>query len=271
MRIAASVTFAAVLLCGVARARAADPNSAPQQRTHDEKENSCWKVRYRKCDSAVRSDDLVFVFPRDRYKRNPEQVIKRVQIGWNLLKDLTGIDPVKVFGQRIVIGFRHPSDEGGKDCNPGWLLESGGKHGYPGENWPFINIPWGYLKFRDQPEECLTHEMVHAFIHAKPLRDNKKEWIEGMCDFLRLPVFDAVGMCSVGDQRYRLYVASAWKPRANFYHDYAGRLIRWCQRQKLDVRKPDELNAIVPDLWDMDLSEVLGRPLNKTGTSVAPR
>ena len=181
-------------------------------------------------------------------------MVKKLQAGWDVLRKATDIDPVKTFGQRIVIGFRHPIDEGGKDCSPGWSLERGGRHGFPGEKWPFINIPWGYLTNGDQPEECCTHEMVHAFIEAKPLRDNRKEWVEGMCDFLRLPVFDAVGMAKVRADRYRLYRASAWQPRVNFYHDYAGRLIRWCDKHGLDPRKPDQLSKIVSTLWDLDLT-----------------
>ncbi len=35
----------------------------------------------------------------------------------------TGIDQVKTLGQRVVVGFRHPSDEGGKDGNPTALWE----------------------------------------------------------------------------------------------------------------------------------------------------
>ncbi len=207
-----------------------------------------------------RSPDLVFVYPRSLFKRDPVRVVKKLQAGWDLLRKATGIDPIARFGQRIVVGFRHSGDEGGKDCVPGWWLENGAGHGFPGEKWPFINIPRGYLTHGDQPEECLTHEMVHSFIEAKPLRDNKKEWVEGTCDFLRLPVFEAVGLPRVRDERYRLYLASAWKSGANPYHDYAGRLIRWCEKRKLDVRKPDQLAKIVPELWDLDLTAELGKP-----------
>lgn len=227
-------------------------------RTAEEKEESCWKVRYKMCDGVERSSDLVFVYPRSLWRRDAAKVVKKLQAGWDVLRKATGIDPVKKFGQRVVIGFRHPSDEGGKDCVPGWWMERGGKSGFPDERWPFINIPWGYLKSADQPEECLTHEMVHAFIEAKPLRDNRKEWVEGMCDFLRLPVFTAVGMSQVRDERYRRYRSSAWTPGANAYHDYAGRLIYSCEKEKLSTRKPEDLAKIAATLWDMDLTEALG-------------
>jgi hypothetical protein len=251
--------LAAMLFPSRAWCQAGEKPMPATARTSEEKEESCWKVRYGKFDGVQRSADLVFVYPRALFRRDPAKVVKRLQAGWDLLRKATDIDPVNTFGQRIVIGFRHPGDEGGKDCVPGWWLERGGKHGFAGEKWPFINIPWGYLTSADQPEECLTHEMVHAFIEAKPLKDNRKEWVEGMCDFLRLPVFAAVGMPQVRDERYRLYRSSAWQPNVNFYHDYAGRLFYWCQNQKLDVRKPDQLSKIVPTLWEMDLTEALGQ------------
>jgi len=251
-------SLAAVSLLCFGWATADEKKDTKSSRTAEEKEDSCWKVRYSKCEGVERSTDLVFVYPRG-WRRDPAKVMKRLQAGWDVLRKATDIDPVKTFGQRIVVGFRHPSDEGGKDCVPGWWLERGGKYGFSGEKWPFINIPWGYLTSADQPEECLTHEMVHAFIEAKPLKDNRKEWVEGMCDFLRLPVFAAVGMTQVRDSRYRSYRLSAWRPGSNAYHDYAGRLIIWSEKQKLDLRKPEQLSQIVSTLWDLDLTEELGQ------------
>jgi hypothetical protein len=246
-----------ILCLGQAPADAKKGANAP--RSAEDKELSCWTVRYSQCDGVERSGDLVFVFPRAAWRRDPAKVVKKLQAGWDLLRKATDIDPVKTFGQRVVVGFRHPKDEGGKDCVPGWWMESGGKHGFPRERWPFINIPWGYLSGKDQPEECLTHEFVHAFIEARPLRDNRKDWVEGMCDFLRLPVFGAFDMARARDERYRQYRSSAWKPGANSYHDYAGRLIYWSEKRGLDVRKPEHLAKIVPALWDMDLTEALGQ------------
>ncbi len=251
---------AAVSLLSFAAPGAGQKPAPAKPRPAEEKEESCWKARYGKCDGVERSADIVFVYPRGLFRRDPAQVVKRLQAGWDLLRTATEIDPTRAFGQRVVVGFRHPSDEGGKDCAPGWSRESGTPHGFRGERWPFINIPWGYLGRGDQPEECCTHEMVHAFIAARPLRDNRKEWVEGMCDFLRLPVFEAVGMPAVRDERYRLYRASAWQPGVNYYHDYAGRLIRWCERRHLDVRKKDQLAKVVPTLWNLDLTADLGQP-----------
>lgn len=257
---AGCLAAAGSLLC-LEPVAAQDAKAPAKERSAEQKESSCWQVRYSKCDGVERSADLVFVYPRRLFKKDPQRVVKKLQAGWDVLRKATNIDPVARFGQRIVVGYRHPGDEGGKDCSPGWWLENGTGHGFRGERWPFINVPWGYLNSGDQPEECLTHEMVHAFIEAKPLRDNKKDWVEGMCDFLRLPVFEAVGMPRVRDERYRLYRSSAWKPGANSYHDYAGRLIRWCEQRKLDVRKQDQLPKIVPTLWNLDLTAELGQPL----------
>lgn len=251
-----------LLLFAGARLGADDSKASPAARTARQKEDSCWKARYSQCDGVVRSADLVFVYPTALYRRDAVKVIKKLQTGWNLLRKVTGIDPMKHFGQRVVVGFRHPSDEGGKDCNPSAVWEEATRYGFPGETWISINIPWGYLGHQqDQPEECMTHEMVHHFIAAKPLRVKNGKWIEGMCDFLRLPVFDVMGMRSVADKRYKLYRSVAWKPGADFYHDYAGRLIRYSQKHKVDVRKPAQLKEFVPHLWEIDLDAALGHPL----------
>ncbi len=239
-------------------ARVAEP-PREKVRTAEDRENSCWKARYGKCDAVERSADIVFVYPRGQFTRAAEAV-RRLQAGWDLLRNATGADPKLTFGQRVVIGYRHPSDEGGKDCLPGWGKEGGDAHGFSGEEWPFVNVPWGFLGRGDQPEECCTHTMVYAFTEARPLRDNRKEWVEGVCDFLRVPVFDAVGMPAVAAQRYLLYRSSAWKPGASSYHDHAGRLIRWCEQRGLDVRKKDQLPQIVPKLWQMDFAAELDRP-----------
>jgi hypothetical protein len=123
-------------------------------------------------------------------------------------------------------------------------------------------VPWSFLKKSDQPEESLSHEMVHHFLFAKPLCVDSPKWVEGMCDFLRLPAFDAMGLRSVADERQKLYRSLAWKPGANFYHDYAGRLIRYSQKNKVDVRKPAQLRDFAPQLWEIDLEATLGKPLD---------
>src|SRR5262249_37158217 len=146
----ATVATVLAVLC-LAPAAAQDAKAPAKGRPAEAKEDSCWKVRYSKCDGVERSADLVFVYPRDYFKRDPEKVVQKLQAGWDLLRKATDIDPVERFGQRIVVGFRHPSDEGGKGCVPGWWLEGGAGHGFRGERWPFINIPWGYLKGGDQP------------------------------------------------------------------------------------------------------------------------
>ena len=235
---------------------------ASDLRTAEQKEESCWKLRYGHCDGIERSDDLVLVFPSDQFKRSPALVVKKLQSSWDLLREMTGIDPRKHFGQRVVIGYRHRSDEGGQDCLPGWIAQSGWTYGFSGEIWPCINVPWYYLKARDEPEECLTVELVHPFLAAKrPLHGGM--WDEAICEFLSLPLCDAAGLTKVRDHRYRLYRRSAWRSETWIFQDYTGRLIRWCERNNLNLRKPDQLKVAVRQLWDMDFEAVLGKPLPK--------
>ena len=234
MRIAALPTLAACVIATNA-VQADEVNFAAYQRTAEDREDSCWHIRYSKCDGVVRTDDLVFVFPRAEFQR-ATVVVKQLQSAWNVLREMTGINPVKTFGQRVVIGFRHPSDEGGQDCLPVWRFEYGSKYGFTNERWPFINIPWSYRKRRREPEECVTIQIPHAFLAAKPMRHGDMMWDEGMCEFLSLPLCRVVELPTVCESRYQLYLSLAWyRGAVTPYHDYAGSLIRWSQRNKVDA------------------------------------
>jgi len=264
------ITSTAVLLIGVSSILAADVNLPFDSRTAEQKEESCWKIRYRKCDGIERSEDLVFVFPSNQFKRN-RALVTKLQTSWNLLRRMTGVDPVKAFGQRVVIGFRHPKDEGGFDCEPGWLWENGWIHGFDNEQWPCINLPWRYLNKKDQPEECLAHELGHPFLSAKKIRHSEPLWVEGMSNLLSLPVFEPMGLHEVGLRRFQFYRSAAWSQWAYRHQDYAGRLIRWCQRKNVDPRRSEELKKVLPQLWDMDLGTVLAQPPKKLRSAGAPR
>jgi len=202
----------------------------------------------------------MFVFPRSDFKRNPAQVVQVLQRAWNLLRQATGIDPVAAFGQRVVVGYRHPSDEGGKDCDPGWGTQDGKDHGFPSELWPFINIPWGYLREQNQPEEACSHEFAHPFAEVRPLKDNSKEWVEGLCDFLRLPLLHEMGLDAVARTKNAAYQAAAWQPGAYYYHDYAGRLLRYCDKRGHDLSDTGQLPTAVGEIWQADLSAELAKP-----------
>jgi hypothetical protein len=259
---------ATTLVC-VSLVEAADLNLPAQSRSADEKEDSCWKIRYGKCDGVERAQDIVFVFPRDRFKRGRE-VVARIQASWNLLRKMTGINPTRSFGQRVVIGFRHPSDEGGVDCEPGWWSQNGWVHGFTNEQWPCINIPWRYLKKNAEPEDCLTRELVHPFLAVRNLRDHDPLWVEGVCRLMSLPLYDTMGIHEVGRRRYQDYWSLAWNGPALSDQDYAGRLVRWCRRKKIDPRDSRQLSKALPELWNMNFASALGQPLKNPRGDTAP-
>ncbi len=268
MRIVAISALATCLLA-TTPVDADEVQFAAYKRTAADREDSCWHVRYSKCDAVLRTDDLVFVFPLAEFQR-ASLVVKQLQTAWNLLREMTGIDPVKTFGQRVVIGFRHPSDEGGRDCQPGWWIENGGNHGFTNERWPFINIPWSYRKRRHEPEECLTIQIVHPFLAAKPMRQSGTMWAEAMCEFLSVPLCRAVELPIVCESRYQQYLSLAWQDGAGLpYQDYAGRMIRWSLRKKVDPRSAKELKKVLPQLWAMDLESTLGQRLSRRPKSGA--
>ena len=74
--------------------QADEVNFAAYQRTAEDREDSCWHIRYSKCDGVVRTDDLVFVFPCAEFQR-ATVVVKQLQRPWNVLREMTGINPVK--------------------------------------------------------------------------------------------------------------------------------------------------------------------------------
>jgi hypothetical protein len=96
VRIAALPALAACVIATTA-VQADKVNVAAYQRTAEDREDSCWHIRYTKCNGVVRTDDLVFVFPRAEFQR-ARVVVKQLQTAWNLLREMTGIDPVKTFG-----------------------------------------------------------------------------------------------------------------------------------------------------------------------------
>ncbi|HEV8066979.1 MAG TPA: hypothetical protein VGP76_04525 [Planctomycetaceae bacterium] len=269
MPVGARIRFAALLLLCVSRAAALAHGELPESRTAEQKEDSCWKLRYGKCDGIERAEDVALVFPRSRFKRN-RALTTKLQASWNLLRKMTGIDPIKTFGQRVVIGFRHPSDEGGREFEPAWLYESGWVHGFDNELWPCINIPWRYLNTIEQPEACLPHQLAYPFLAVKKIRHSDPTWVDGMCELLSLPVFDPMGIHEVGRRRYLLDWSSAWNELAFRNQDYAGRLIRWCRRKKIDVRNAEQLKTVLPELWEMDLGAVLAQPLTRSRNPIAP-
>ena len=73
------------------------------------------------------------------------------------------------------------------------------------------------------------------------MRDGDMMWDEGMCEFLSLPLCRVVELPTVCESRYQLYLSLAWyRGEVTPYHDYAGRLIPWSQRNKVDARNAKE-------------------------------
>jgi hypothetical protein len=94
-------------------------------------------------------------------------------------------------------------------------------------------------------------------------------WAEGMCDVLSLPLCRVVELPIVCESRYQLYLSSAWQARTPLpYQDYAGRMIRWSQRNKVDARSAKELKKVLPQLWEMELASTLAQPLSRRPKSV---
>lgn len=225
-------------------------------------EEKCWRKRYNSCDGIVVTKSLVFVFPKADFPpggkngRDPHAICQDLQKCWDHLQCILEVDPVSdKYGTRIVVGYRDPRDEGGADCNAGFELEDVGS----GEKCPYINIPWGYRDRINEPVECCSHEMVHPFVASKPLADMSEKWVEGVCDFLRVPLLRVVAREKEANDWEVKFLNSAWKT-ANSYHDHAGRLLWWCNSRNYsfrDHRAIDEQRRALRHIWRLNLSEAL--------------
>ena len=206
------------------------------------------KKRYGKCDGLKENSDLVFCYPQGEFSEcRAKHALEDAAGQWQEIRCLTDVNPTTDKGFRVVVGYRHPDDEDGKDCDPGYGKECG---------VPFINIPWEYLGHDNEPAECLSHELVHAFADVKQLKDKCKLWTEGMCDFLRLFALRAIGQAEPATRMEKEYRSRAWKMDGN-YADYAGRLLRWCDVHKVDSSNQGAVKCAVAYLWDSYLSTIL--------------
>lgn len=173
------------------------------------KEEKTWRGRYSYCRNIEEKDDLIFVYP-DEFNKNPSEVAEDLQKSINLLKNITNLDPTEFFQQRTVIGYRHPNDEGGRNCQPGWL-----------PNW--VNIPWSYLEKHNEPQDACSHELIHPFFRCSPLHNRNEGWGDGFCDFLRGPVKKIMGLN--GDDWWQRMINAAKDNLDSEYHYPAGQFI----------------------------------------------
>ncbi len=175
----------------------------------NKKEENTWQTRYSHCENAQERDDLIFLHPPE-FNKGTHVVANKLQNIMNFLKNIMKLNPTVFFGQRVVIGYRHPRDEGGKNCQPGWM-----------PNW--VNIPWNYLGKSDEPLDMCTHELVHPFFRSSPLHCRNEGWGEGFCDFLRGPAKKIV--CLDGDSWWEKMVEAARNDPYSEYHNPAGKLV----------------------------------------------
>lgn len=175
----------------------------------NEREKNTWQERYSFCRNVEERSDLIFVYPPE-FGNVAKPIADKLQEAMDFLKNITELNPTKFFDQRTVIGYRHPNNEGGNDCSPGWK-----------PNW--VNIPWKYLKKANEPLDSCSHELVHPFFRCSPLHDRNEGWGDGFCDFLRGPFKKIVGLN--GDDWWHLMMKAAKDNKDGEYHYPAGQFI----------------------------------------------
>jgi len=149
----------------------------------NEEEKRTWDNRYSYCKHIELREDLVFVYPNE-FRGEADIVANKLQDGMDYLKYVCDLNSTHEFRRRTVIGYRHPNDEGGKECCPGWL-----------PNW--INIPWNYLYKKpeqNEPLDACSHELVHPYYNRSLLHNSNEEWGDCFCEFLRGPIKNVMGL-----------------------------------------------------------------------------
>jgi hypothetical protein len=166
------------------------------------------KARYHHCDNCKESDDIIFLYPSN-VKGHPDSVMCTLQKIMDFAKNITDLNPTKFFDRRTVVGYRHPDDDNGQKCVPGW-----------NPNW--VNIPWDTSNINEVIDMC-THELIHPFFGCSPINDRNGGWGEGFCDFLRGPAKKLIGLD--GDGWWRDMIKAAENNKDDEYHDPAGKFI----------------------------------------------
>lgn len=187
-------------------------------------EEKTWRGRYSYCRNIEEKDDLIFAYP-DGFGKNPSAVAEDLQKSMNFLKSITNLDPTGFFHQRTVVGYRHPNDEGGRNCQPGWL-----------PNW--VNIPWSYLEKHNEPQDACSHELVHPFYRISPLHNSNEGWGEGFCDFLRGPIKNLLGLA--GNEWWKQKIDDAHSKKDDRGGNAAGQFILKAQKKYGSVNETTE-------------------------------
>jgi len=171
-----------------------------------EKEESNIK-EYPDCDQEPKeTKDLIFLYPKE-FKRDPQKTINELQEMYDLLCQLTDLNPVKKNKSRIPIGFY-------KCKNP---CTSGSPNNR-------IYIPWKRLSGHDEPQHGCTHELVHPFARISNLfTGENKVWEESFCDFLRGILKNHIGQDGIGC--WKKQVKNAEERKNNRSYTGAGQFI----------------------------------------------
>jgi hypothetical protein len=159
------------------------------------------------CDQEPKeTKDLIFLYPKE-FDGNPQKIIKELQDMYELLRQLTDLNPVEKNELRIPIGFYK--------CKNPCISRSPDNR---------IYIPWKRLSKHDEPQQACTHELVHPFARiSKLFTEENKVWEEPFCDFLRGVLKNHIGQDGIGC--WEKQVESAEKRKNNRAYTGAGLFI----------------------------------------------
>ena len=80
-----------------------------------------------------------------------------------------------------------------------------------------------------------------------------------MCDFMRLFALDASGQASTAREKAECFRQAAYQPGADFYHDYAGRLLRQLEQCGGSIFSVADSRCIVREFWNSDLNSLISQ------------
>jgi hypothetical protein len=164
------------------------------------------------CNGVEPRPNLAFVYPPE-FSGDAVSIANTLQSAMLYLKKVTGKDPTRKLGSRVVIGYN-------KQCTcPTWSAREGNR----------IRLPWNkYLNKEKEPLDVCSHELVHPFFFVSPLHEINEFWGEGFCDFLRGPLKNFMGLD--GNEWWRRKVKETRDNKQDRGGNAAGQLIlRACE------------------------------------------
>ena len=177
------------------------------------------KTQHRECVGRyVLREALVFSYPMFMGTSSAERVADTLQVAMNYLREVTGLNPNRIFSSRVIILWMKDRDKVGKATWKSVKEENGTYIGHR------ISLSWDYMTKPNEPYSICAHELVHPFYRISKLHKSNEHYGEGFCEFLRGAVLYAMGLEEQGLEQWGDRIEAAGNKKGKSWK-IAGQLI----------------------------------------------